>query len=358
MQRLMIFPHETFEYHFEDELEWLGRETREEVLEAEANNNTAEYIRWVQQSLNKIQRAGLVADGINGPKTRAAIRTFQQRRRLPGDGNLNLQTEKALVAAGAGKPPSSSVAKPDAVLDRFDFDKTDLKPYHLTILRQIADRIARSFQGSQPIVTVNLVGHTDPVGSDGYNLNLGTRRGLAVRRELGRLLEQRRKGLSYKVLILVKSKGEREAIAPGNDENSKARNRRVEVFLSTKALLPIKPKPPKPEKPPTPTGRVCNPNELAKGLAACEIQLQQCLKKCETDLNFILGKIKDIPGLAGCFQMGHPLAVTACALSLGGIAAKELIDEYFRRDACRQNCEASIIGCRAAAQANAGCPVT
>lgn len=69
--------------------------------------SSREYIRWIQNALNKILNLGLLVDGIIGPKTRSAIRAFQQRFGLTVDGIVGPQTEGALKAAGAGSSPGS-----------------------------------------------------------------------------------------------------------------------------------------------------------------------------------------------------------------------------------------------------------
>ena len=85
---------------FDIELEW----------EEEINRNSAEYIRWVQQSLNRTMGLRLTVDGIMGPQTRSAIRSFQQQRGLKVDGLVGAETERALIAAGAAPPPTSPTA--------------------------------------------------------------------------------------------------------------------------------------------------------------------------------------------------------------------------------------------------------
>lgn len=74
-------------------------------LETGADRSHPSYVRWIQQSLNRIMGLRLAADGRIGPKTRSAIRSFQQRRGLRTDGVVGDQTERALIAAGAGRPP-------------------------------------------------------------------------------------------------------------------------------------------------------------------------------------------------------------------------------------------------------------
>lgn len=73
-----------------------------------SNRTSAEYVRWVQRSLNRIMGLRLDVDGVIGPMTRSAIRGFQQRNGLLVDGIVGPQTEGALIAAGASIPPWSA----------------------------------------------------------------------------------------------------------------------------------------------------------------------------------------------------------------------------------------------------------
>lgn len=70
---------------------------------------TSSHVRWVQSSLNRAIGAGLIVDGIMGPRTRAAIRRFQQRQGLRPDGIVGPQTHGALLAHGV-RPPSRATA--------------------------------------------------------------------------------------------------------------------------------------------------------------------------------------------------------------------------------------------------------
>lgn len=72
---------------------------------------------------------------------------------------------------------------------------------------------------SHPNVRMRVFGHTDLVGSDGYNNRLGLRRARAVVRELVRL------GVARNRLDAVISRGENEPIV--NTEDRERRNRRA-----------------------------------------------------------------------------------------------------------------------------------
>ena len=72
-------------------------------------------IRQVQQTLHKRGfRAGPI-DGIMGPSTQAAVKSFQQSQNLETTGQLNRQT---LVALGLQPDPMSSVERQGAVYGR------------------------------------------------------------------------------------------------------------------------------------------------------------------------------------------------------------------------------------------------
>jgi hypothetical protein len=89
---------------YESDYEWEG----------EVSRSSSTYVRWVQQSLNQVQGSGLAVDGIKGPKTKAAVKQFQQRRGLTVDGIVGPITEAALVSAGAPPPPKVSTPPPSS----------------------------------------------------------------------------------------------------------------------------------------------------------------------------------------------------------------------------------------------------
>jgi peptidoglycan hydrolase-like protein with peptidoglycan-binding domain len=71
------------------------------------------YVAWVQNTLNRVLGPRLVVDGIMGPATRSAIRTFQQREELQVDGIVGPLTERRLIAAtGVPTPTPSSGVRP------------------------------------------------------------------------------------------------------------------------------------------------------------------------------------------------------------------------------------------------------
>ena len=98
----------------------------------------------------------------------------------------------------------------------FEYDSSELKPEAMRAL----DVHAKDLQSAGNRVV--LEGHTDERGTREYNMALGERRSKAVQRYL--VLQ----GVSPAQLELV-SYGEERPVAMGNDEQSWAQNRRVEL---------------------------------------------------------------------------------------------------------------------------------
>lgn len=93
-----------------------------------------------------------------------------------------------------------------------------------TEIAQAADVLRRIDPASG--TRIELVGHTDPIGSDAYNLDLGKRRAEFIRKELVR------RGVDP-ALLIVRSLGEGMPLpshANEPDEQYRARLRRVELF--------------------------------------------------------------------------------------------------------------------------------
>ncbi len=76
------------------------------------DRKSKEYIRWYQDAVNKLAPANLAVDGINGDKTKAAVRTFQAKAGIAADGVVGAQTEAALLKAGAPMPPRAAGGTP------------------------------------------------------------------------------------------------------------------------------------------------------------------------------------------------------------------------------------------------------
>lgn len=108
----------------------------------------------------------------------------------------------------------------------FDFDRAEVKAEYVDGLRRAADVLKGSLRG-----TLLIVGHTDNVGGEAYNLDLGRRRAEAVRRLLIRF------GVDPDRME-VRSYGESQPVADNATEAGRARNRRVEIHTPAAPTRP------------------------------------------------------------------------------------------------------------------------
>ncbi|TXK34401.1 OmpA family protein [Nonomuraea sp. C10] len=146
--------------------------------------------------------------------------------------------------SGAAEKVSETSDRVEIALDTdvlFAFDKASLTSEARATLRGTAERIR-----SQAAGTVRIVGHTDDVGDDTYNLGLSRRRAEAVERAL------RASGADGDLTFEVEGKGEREPKEQGGSEAARAANRRVEVSYPRSApTAQATPSVPKPEEGPS-----------------------------------------------------------------------------------------------------------
>jgi hypothetical protein len=103
----------------------------------------------------------------------------------------------------------------------FDFDRDTLWPDAAGVCDLIADSIRRDVADVQ----VTVVGHTDAIGTDAYNLDLSRRRAEAV------MLALVARGVAPSALSTV-AVGKRQPIASDDTLAGRAENRRVEFFVS------------------------------------------------------------------------------------------------------------------------------
>lgn len=103
----------------------------------------------------------------------------------------------------------------------FEYNKSSIRPEYQPVLENIAKWLVTNDR-SQLLVE----GHCDERGTDEYNLALGERRALAVRRYLVAL------GASSDRVHTI-SYGEEKPAVPGSDESAWSKNRRAEFKVST-----------------------------------------------------------------------------------------------------------------------------
>lgn len=146
-----------------------------------------------------------------------------------GDGvcdtaDLCPETPKGTAVDAKGCPKVVAAAEtPDRKFEdvRFAFDKTDLTDYATATLDNAATTI-NDLATKFPKLQVDVAGHTDWVGTDGYNQGLSERRANTVKTYLVR------KGVEAG-RINTYAYGESKPIATNETAEGRAQNRRVEV---------------------------------------------------------------------------------------------------------------------------------
>jgi OOP family OmpA-OmpF porin len=131
----------------------------------------------------------------------------------------------APVAPPPPPPPPAVVVPPAPVQEKvsfaadafFDFDKSKLKPEAQAKLADLVDKTK-----GVNLEVIIAVGHTDIVGSDGYNQKLSIARAEAVK---GFLVN---KGIE-KNRVYTEGKGSKQPVADNKTAEGRAKNRRVEV---------------------------------------------------------------------------------------------------------------------------------
>jgi outer membrane protein OmpA-like peptidoglycan-associated protein len=103
---------------------------------------------------------------------------------------------------------------------QFEYNKADLLPGSFDILKRLISKIEKF-----PNYEVGIAGHTDSTGSDEYNQKLSERRALAVYKYL---VEQD----VDKERLSTQGFGETQPIDDNETEQGRARNRRVEFYLT------------------------------------------------------------------------------------------------------------------------------
>ena len=162
-----------------------------------------------------------------------------------------------VVRSGLGDAPSREPwrgrvglrPKPQSLrfmnLDRFHWNKASLTARLKIMVGHLAKHVQLSWQS---IGVIRLVGHTDNTGPEKYNINLGDQRAQAVKDELENILkEDILKGRIRIVILVDPSPGVSAPTADNRTREGRARNRRVEVFItngvSTHTAAPTPPEP-------------------------------------------------------------------------------------------------------------------
>ena len=128
---------------------------------------------------------------------------------------------KPAAAAKPAAAPASKVAQKKITLQAdtlFDFDKSTLKSEGVATLGKIAKDIK-----NMKLEVVIIVGYTDSVGSDVYNIALGQRRANAVKSFLTN------DGGVEATRVYTESKGKADPVASNATAEGRAKNRRAVI---------------------------------------------------------------------------------------------------------------------------------
>lgn len=119
-----------------------------------------------------------------------------------------------------------SLKKLTVVLDEralnFDFDKWNIKAQYIPVLENLKEFILTNDY------EVSIVGHTDWIGSNAYNMNLSLKRANSTKEKLVEL------GLPAERIIGISGEGEENPITTNETVEGRAQNRRVEFHLEKK----------------------------------------------------------------------------------------------------------------------------
>lgn len=206
-------------------------DSQNEFFQAERAYYNAHYNQVIAQARTQASMGRLVPTlGVTRPDMPDAAGAGQDRGGLdpsqlcPAEAVTIDSLDK--IKAGLQIPPTPPVARPlpprinlaaDAL---FDFDRSELKAEGRRALDDLYERLK-----GVDVELVLIVGHTDSIGTDAYNMRLSQRRANSVRNYLVS------KGLPAN-RIRTEGRGESQPIADNKTDEGRARNRRVEVQIN------------------------------------------------------------------------------------------------------------------------------
>lgn len=162
----------------------------------------------------------LVATGCSSLNKKSAGAAVENKGISSGEMS-DIDAARSQGMAGGAGGGAAELNDPNSPLYKkviyFDYDSSEIRADNQATVQAHAAYLA-----AHPQTTITLEGHTDERGSREYNLALGERRALAVRRQLVLLgaTAGQIKTISY---------GEERAAATGHDESSYSQNRRAEL---------------------------------------------------------------------------------------------------------------------------------
>lgn len=144
--------------------------------------------------------------------------TFTTKRMRANSIRINALEINKMEALKEEPPEEMTIVLDDRALN-FDFDKSFVKPQYDEMLTNLKEFITKNDY------EVTIVGHTDYIASNEYNMGLSKRRAEAVKAKLIEL------GLDPSRIVETVARGEEEPVADNSTTEGRAKNRRVEFKL-------------------------------------------------------------------------------------------------------------------------------
>jgi outer membrane protein OmpA-like peptidoglycan-associated protein len=177
---------------------------------------TKKYVRQETGTVNTR------VDDVQGQVEQAQTRLDTHEQRI---GETSKTAQEALQRAmEAGKLAEGKLLYETVLTDdkvKFGFDTSDLSPEAKAAVDEFANQLKSENQG----VYIEIQGHTDSVGSEKYNEELGLLRAEAVRR----YLSQQHQFPLHRINVI--SYGETAAVADNSSREGRSQNRRVALVV-------------------------------------------------------------------------------------------------------------------------------
>lgn len=165
----------------------------------------------------KDRTKGAVVGAVGGGLAGGAVGAYMDAQKR--DLEKNLAPEIQAGQARVEKLPNDVVRVTMTNQTAFETNSATIKPGFNSTMDKLADVVVRYGK-----TTLVVVGHTDNVGTAGYNQRLSERRALSV----AQYLESHRVNA---MRLATAGKGEAEPVASNSTETGRQANRRVEIYL-------------------------------------------------------------------------------------------------------------------------------
>jgi len=165
----------------------------------------------------KDRTKGAIVGAVGGGLAGGAVGAYMDSQKR--DLEKNLAPEIKAGQARVEKLPNDVVRVTMTNQTAFETNSSTIKPGFESTMDKLADVVVRYGK-----TTLVVVGHTDNVGTAGYNQRLSERRAMSV----AQYLESRRVNA---MRLAISGKGESEPVASNSTESGRQANRRVEIYL-------------------------------------------------------------------------------------------------------------------------------